>query len=81
MADSINTSICAAAKIVVGPVKFQQTTYEGKPYWFATQTLEFTTHDGQKCSIVAHLQEGCVSLTPGEPVVMPVVPVGEGESA
>lgn len=78
---SIQTSLCEAASVVVNPVKFRLTSHEGKPYWFATQTLEVTTHDGHQCSIVIHLQEGCNALMAGEPVVMPPVPASEGAPA
>lgn len=81
MSRSIRTSICAAARVVVHPVKFQLTEIGGKPHWFATQTLEVTTHDGQKCHFEISLEEGCNGVAAGEPVVMPPVPASEGEPA
>ncbi|WP_115662708.1 hypothetical protein [Cupriavidus taiwanensis] len=81
MSRSIRTSICAAAKVVVQPVKFQLTDIDGKPHWFATQTLEITTHDGQQCTFEMFLEDGCNALTAGEPVVLPPVSAPAGEPA
>lgn len=80
---SIRTHICAAAKIDLKPVSFQLATPVDRtePYWFATQTLEITTHDGHECTFVIHLEEGCNALMVGEPLVMPPVPAREGEPA
>ncbi|WP_035877263.1 hypothetical protein [Cupriavidus sp. amp6] len=79
--NSIKTSLCAAAKIAVKPVQFQLATHDDRPYWFATQTLEITLHDGNECSVVIHLEEGCCALLAGEPVVMPTVPESAGAPA
>lgn len=83
MSRSIRTTVCAAAKVVAQPLKFQlvTTAYQSEPYWIATQTLEVTTHDGHQCSIEFFLEEGCNALTAGEPVVMPAVPESEREQA
>ncbi|SPR99526.1 hypothetical protein [Cupriavidus taiwanensis] len=78
---SIQTTICEAASVVIKPVNFQLHSYEGKTYWFATQTLEVTTHDGHQCSITIHLQEGLNVLMAGDPVVFPPVPASAGEPA
>ena len=78
---SISTHICAASSIVVRPVKFQLADHSDRPYWFAVQVLDVTTHDGQQCSITFHLEEGCNALTAGEPVAMPPAPASEGEPA
>lgn len=79
--NSIKTSLCAAAKIAVKPVQFQLVANDDRTYWFATQTLEVTLHDGNECSFVIHLEEGCNALLAGEPVVLPSVPESEGASA
>ncbi len=80
---SIQTTLCAAAKVAVKPVQFQWITYDDgrDPYWIATQKLEVTLHDGNECSFVVHLREGCNALQTGEPVVMPPVPESEREPA
>ncbi len=80
---SIQTTLCAAAKIVVKPVQFQLITHDDgrEPHWFATQMVEVTLHDGNECSFVIHLIGGCNALQTGEPVVMPAVPESDGEPA
>ncbi len=72
---SIRTSFCAAASITVHPVKFMPSS-DGM-YMFATQKLEIVTHDGHRAEVSFFLEEGCTSLTTGEPVVIPPVPATE----
>ncbi|UBM11710.1 hypothetical protein [Cupriavidus metallidurans] len=81
--NSIKTTVCAAAKIKVEPVKLQLfTPADGrKPYWIATQTLEVTTHDGHECTFIIHLEDGCSTLMGGDPLVIPPVTAAEGEPA
>lgn len=80
---SIETSLCAAAKIVAKPVRFRKSGgSNGMPAcMFATQRLEFTLHDGNHYTLVIHLEEGCHTLTASEPVVLPPVPESDGEPA
>lgn len=71
---SISTTLCAAASIRVGHVKFRRhEVVPGAPYVFATQTVYVTLHDGNHIDLCFHLEEGTASLEAGETVVFPNV--------
>lgn len=71
---SISTTLCAAASIRVGAVKFRRhEVVPGAPYVFATQTVYVTLHDGNHIELCFHLEEGAASLAAGETVVFPTI--------
>ncbi|MGO4813340.1 hypothetical protein AB4156_27740 [Cupriavidus sp. 2MCAB6] len=80
---SIHTSLCSAVRIDVKAVRFQQfTARTGEPdCMIATQSIEVTLYDGKTFELLIHLEDGCPTLALGEPLVMPPVPVTEGETA
>lgn len=80
---STQTTLCAASRLVVSPVKHQLSTPDDgrAPYWIVYQMVEFTMHDGNKLVLTVHLEEGCNALSMGEPIVMPGAPMLEGEAS
>lgn len=81
MFSSIQTTVCAASKIVVTPVKFRWHSSEITTGWIVTQRLELTGHDDQRYSIDIHLEEDCNALMTGEPVAFPLAQESTGASA
>lgn len=68
---SVDTSLCEATAINVGPVKFRKIETATGPVVFATQRIEFTLHDGNRYHLSLHLAEGANALMAGNPVTMP----------
>ena len=74
----IELSVCSAKVIEVLPVQVLQSV-TGQP--FAVQKVRVTDHGGNLATLSFHLEEGCLQLAAGKPVVIPKLAEAEEAAA